>query len=180
MLFWLSETSQIWGFWVISGQRVGVNVEGEAYFRRFVSSSVLFLISAVLDHNSSLNLPMAMKRLRGGDLLCFKAIHHISRSQRQLGQSQLSYTSDLTYFTFDHCEIHAIWTVTDVIQHNNDKIFIQDQSLSSWFNIKMSFYQYRKSHCGDKMIIQPSCLHYGISYTGWKASLCWIRDQTFK
>ena len=40
--------------------------------------------------------------------------------------------------------------------------------LSLWtcFNIKMLTYQYRKSHCGDKMVLWPSCLHNGISYTG--------------
>ena len=32
-----------------------------------------------------------------------------------------------------------------------------------WFNIKMSSYQYRKSHCGDKTILRPSYLHNGIS-----------------
>ena len=36
----------------------------------------------------------------------------------------------------------------------------------SWFNIKMTSYQYRKSHCGDKTILRPSYLHNGISYTG--------------
>ena len=41
-----------------------------------------------------------------------------------------------------------------------------------WFNIKMQFYQYRKSHCGDKTV---SYLHNGISYTGKMASLYWIR-----
>ena len=35
-----------------------------------------------------------------------------------------------------------------------------------WFNIKMSSYQHRKSHCGDKTILRPSYLHNGISYTG--------------
>ena len=30
-----------------------------------------------------------------------------------------------------------------------------------WFNIKMSSYQYRKSHCGDKTILWPSYLHNG-------------------
>ena len=44
-----------------------------------------------------------------------------------------------------------------------------------WFNIKMSSYQYRKSHCGDKMILRPSYLHNGISYTGNMSSLYWIR-----
>ena len=43
-----------------------------------------------------------------------------------------------------------------------------------WINIKMSSYQYRKSHCGDKMILRPSYLHNGISYTGKTTSLYWI------
>ena len=42
------------------------------------------------------------------------------------------------------------------------------------FHIKMSSYQCRKSHCGDKTIIQPSYLHNWISYTGKPASLYWI------
>ena len=44
-----------------------------------------------------------------------------------------------------------------------------------WFNIKMTSYQYRKSHCGDKTILRPSYLHNGISYTGKTTSLYWIR-----
>ena len=44
-------------------------------------------------------------------------------------------------------------------------------------NIKMSSYQYRKSHCGDKTILRPSYLHNGISYTGKTTSLYWIRAQ---
>ena len=43
-----------------------------------------------------------------------------------------------------------------------------------WFNIKMTSYQYRKSHCGDKTILWPSYLHNGISYTGKMSSLYWI------
>ena len=46
-----------------------------------------------------------------------------------------------------------------------------------WFNIKMSSYQYRKSHCGDKTILRPSYLHNGISYTGKMTSLYWIGTQ---
>ena len=45
------------------------------------------------------------------------------------------------------------------------------------FNIKMTSYQYRKSHCGDKTILRPSYLHNGISYTGKMSSLYWIRAQ---
>ena len=44
----------------------------------------------------------------------------------------------------------------------------------TWFNIKMSTYQYRKSHCGDEMILQRSYVLNGISYTGKMTSLYWI------
>ena len=47
-----------------------------------------------------------------------------------------------------------------------------------WFSIKVSSYQYRKSHCGDKTILWPSYLHNGISYTGKMTSLYWIRAQS--
>ena len=46
-----------------------------------------------------------------------------------------------------------------------------------WFNIKMSSYQYRKYHCGDKTIVRSSYLHNGISYTGKMSSLYWIGAQ---
>ena len=45
------------------------------------------------------------------------------------------------------------------------------------FNIKMTSYQYRKPHIGNKTILRPSDLHNGISYTG-KTSLYWIGAQT--
>ena len=41
----------------------------------------------------------------------------------------------------------------------------------SIFSIKMSSYQYRKSHCGDKTVVRSSYLHNGISYTGKMSSL---------
>ena len=43
-----------------------------------------------------------------------------------------------------------------------------------WFNIKMSSYQYRKPHCGDKTVVRSSYLRIGISYTGKMSSLYWI------
>ena len=46
-------------------------------------------------------------------------------------------------------------------------------STGPWFNIKMSSYQYRKSHCGDKTVARSSYLHNGISYTGKMTSLYW-------
>ena len=49
-----------------------------------------------------------------------------------------------------------------------------------WFNIKMSSYQYRKSHCGDKTVVRSSYLHNGISYTGKMSSLYWIGAQVVR
>ena len=49
------------------------------------------------------------------------------------------------------------------------------QLSGTWFNKKMSSYQYRKSHCGDKTVVRSSYLHNGISYTGKTTSLYWIR-----
>ena len=46
-----------------------------------------------------------------------------------------------------------------------------------WFSIKMSSYQYRKSHCGDKTVVRSSYLHNWISYTGKMSSLYWIGAQ---
>ena len=46
-----------------------------------------------------------------------------------------------------------------------------------WFNIKITSYQCRKSHCGDKTVIRSSYLHNGISHTGKMSSLYWIRAQ---
>ena len=48
-----------------------------------------------------------------------------------------------------------------------------------WFNIEMSSYQYRKSHCGDKTVVRSSYLHNGISYTGKMSSLYWIEALVF-
>ena len=46
-----------------------------------------------------------------------------------------------------------------------------------WFNINMSSYQYRKSHCGDNTTLWPSYLHNRISFTDKTTSLCWNRAQ---
>ena len=42
------------------------------------------------------------------------------------------------------------------------------------FNIKMSSYHYRKSHCGDKTAVRSSYLQRGISYNDKMTSLHWI------
>ena len=51
-------------------------------------------------------------------------------------------------------------------------------SAGTRLNIKMSSYQYRKSHCGDKMVVRSSYLHNGVSYTGKMSSLYWIGALT--
>ena len=58
----------------------------------------------------------------------------------------------------------------------NHVIMASDCTLESgpWFNIRMSSHQYRKSHCGDKMVIRSSYIHNGISYAGKITSLYWF------
>ena len=48
-----------------------------------------------------------------------------------------------------------------------------------WLNIQMMSCQYRKYHCGDKTILQPSYLHSRISYTR-KMSLYWMVSLLFR
>ena len=43
-----------------------------------------------------------------------------------------------------------------------------------WFNIKMSSYQYRKPHCGDKTVVRSSYIHNGIFYSCNTTSSYWI------
>ena len=57
------------------------------------------------------------------------------------------------------------------------RIFNATSASGPRFNIKMSSYQYSKSHCGDKTVVRSSYLHNGISYTGKMTSLYWIRAQ---
>ena len=64
------------------------------------------------------------------------------------------------------------WTLkfpSRLLGANESKLVIQ---LGPCFNIKM-FYQYRKSHRGDKTIIRLSYLHNGISYLGTTTSIYW-------
>ena len=76
--------------------------------------------------------------------------------------------------------IHVEWHISWKRNASLCCIFLKTLSLSiqepgPWFNIKMTSYQYRKSHCGDKTILRSSYLHNGISYTDKMASLYWIR-----
>ena len=85
-----------------------------------------------------------------------------------------------------YAQIHGLnietesWPPLDMpLQEHDQSQFAQNETLlkipGPCFNIKISSYQYRKSHCGDKTILRPSYLHNGISYTGKMTSLYWIR-----
>ena len=65
---------------------------------------------------------------------------------------------------------HAIsWT------NNHHTIWRCMVSPVLWFNIEMSPYHYRESHCGDKTVVRSSYLHNGISYAGMMTSLFYIK-----
>ena len=49
-----------------------------------------------------------------------------------------------------------------------------------WCDIKLTSYQCRKFHCGDKTILRPSYLHNELSYTGKMTPLYWIGALVLK
>ena len=53
----------------------------------------------------------------------------------------------------------------------------KERAPGAWFNIKTWSYYYRKSHCGDEMVVRPSYVHNQISYTGKMASLYWTTPR---
>ena len=63
-------------------------------------------------------------------------------------------------------------------QHTMDSVLKSTKLPGPWFNIKMSSYRYRKSHCGDKTVVRSSYLHNGICYTGKMSSSYWIGALT--
>ena len=62
-------------------------------------------------------------------------------------------------------------TVGDLSDLGKKHYEFQCQTSGPRFNIKMSSYQYRKFHCGDKTVVRSSYLHNGISYAGKMSSL---------
>ena len=92
----------------------------------------------------------------------------------------------LFYFRFSASKLEPRpwFNITGIILYmhpaNERQCYIVMLSLIGWAHtqsdpcIKMSSYQYRKSHCADKTILWPSSLHNGISNTGKMTSLYWI------
>ena len=61
-----------------------------------------------------------------------------------------------------------------VFQICSDRSGRIDWDSRPWFNAKLSSYQYRKSHCGDKTVVRSSYLHNGVLNTGKMSYLYWI------
>ena len=76
--------------------------------------------------------------------------------------------------------IHMIAAAMFVFWFPDNKMVHFSQIPGPWFNIKMSSYQYGKSHCGDKTVVRSSYLHNGISHTGKMSSLYWIGALVMK
>ena len=82
----------------------------------------------------------------------------------------------MSYTSANRLSIHCTCCV--VTNHtNNNPMRLSCIRSVGWFNIKMSSYQYRKSHCRDKMIWRPFYLHNAIYYTSKMTCLYWIRAQ---
>ena len=92
-------------------------------------------------------------------------------SQNNLGQSRndLDDPVFLHELGLIHCQVDVLF---DWYRWPGAKLWP-----GPWFNIKMSSYQYRKSHCGDKTVVRSSYLRNGVSYTGKITSLYWIGAQ---
>ena len=74
----------------------------------------------------------------------------------------------------------SIWIWQVCVVRWNMRLVPFNPPAGPWFNIKMSSYQYRKSHYGDKTILWSSHLHNGISYTVKTTSLYLIRALVLK
>ena len=69
-----------------------------------------------------------------------------------------------------------LWTECEVVA-NLCWLCVGSWRSGPWFNIKISSYQYRKSHYGDKTVVRSSYLHNGMCFTGKMTSSYWIRPQ---
>ena len=81
-----------------------------------------------------------------------------------------------TAHTVEHSNTTTCHNVPELGRYRPDAMLLALRRYrpGGWINIKMTSYQYRKSHCGDKTILRPSYLHNRISYTGKTTSLYWI------
>ena len=103
-------------------------------------------------------------------LLAFQGVRRWNPLARE--QYQIDYTLDVTcffegiYFPIEH---HSL--VINLLMTSSSTSIIREPGPR--FNLTMSSYRYRKSHCGDKTVVRSSHLHNGISYTGKMSSSYW-------
>ena len=69
------------------------------------------------------------------------------------------------------------WDIIICINLIKRSKMIYSKCTGPWFNINVTSYQYRKSHCEDKTVVRSSYLHNGIFYTGKMSSVYWIGAQ---
>ena len=66
------------------------------------------------------------------------------------------------------CSTNTIWIASNplasMLKSTTQQLPGYAKTPRPWFNIKMSSYQYKKSHCGDKTVVRSSFLHNGICY----------------
>ena len=121
----------------------------------------------VCSKNSKSSLIRITAWRRTGD----KPLHKLMLTQ--LRNVSLSYLTLNTLDCFEEYYIHLRFDTCDI--KTGQVVDIKPQGTKwPWFNIRMSSYQHRNSHCRDKTILRPSYLHNGISYTGKMTSLYWI------
>ena len=126
-----------------------------------------FMDQVNLSQNGQLDLTGSCKTLGITSFRCSDADHMGSCSWVNIGSGNglspvrrqaITWTNtDLLFVGHIGTNISEIWIKKQIFSFN--KMHLKTSSIKCptfcpgpWFNIKMSSYQYRKSHCGDKMI----------------------------
>ena len=108
---------------------------------------------------------------------------HVIHYHRLMTELLIAWIQE-TVFLLEFCRIVVILLRLYCVAPTNESYLFAyrpewNNSPGPRFNKKMSSYQYRKSHCGDKTVVRSSYLHNGISYTGKMTSLYWIGALLF-
>ena len=62
--------------------------------------------------------------------------------------------------------LHLLSSCAIKLPNTGNSTALRCSNAGTWFNIKMRSYQYRKSYCGNKMVLRSCYLHNRIYYTG--------------
>ena len=139
---------------------------------------------------------MKLTTIQVSDMLVTKDLWHYKKDDTNLIPLETSTSHQylfLIHLLTNLMALYVIWIASKIMGKNCffqkfclnlTTVWFQQHDMDiwrtgPWFNIKMTSYHYRKSHCGDKTILRPSYLHNGISYTSKMASLYWIRALVY-